>query len=399
MTRVQPKILIVARLPKDGEAATGAAIGTSIFLEQVGERFETIVVRLDADGLATLGAEQSGRLKQTVRTLGASLRALGTGAFAALRHRPDVVYMLPATTTLGLLRTALMVLVLGAISPRALLVFHIRNGNFDKPKSGVLGAVQRWCNRRADKVLVLSARLLPQELSSIGLVADQVAVLPNTIDRDLIPTSDRPARAVGPVRLLYLSNFIPTKGYLRLLEALEILADRGLGESFEATFRGAWLSDTDRQDAEALAQKIQGKGLKVDLGGAVTNRQGAQSLFADHDVFCLPTFYAAEAQPRSILEAMANGCAVVATDYRAIPDMVLDGRTGWLLSDGPTPEEIANCIAGVSQECAQESGRAGKVYFEAHFSPSAIEARVHDALTKDHTNRSDVAGLGQGSEA
>jgi len=39
-------------------------------------------------------------------------------------------------------------------------------------------------------------------------------------------------------------------------------------------------------------------------------------------IFCLPTYYPNEGQPISILEAMANGCAIVTTDHGGIKDVV-----------------------------------------------------------------------------
>jgi glycosyltransferase involved in cell wall biosynthesis len=40
------------------------------------------------------------------------------------------------------------------------------------------------------------------------------------------------------------------------------------------------------------------------------------------DVLVLPTNYHVEGQPVSIIEAMAYSCAIIATDYRSIPDLV-----------------------------------------------------------------------------
>lgn len=47
------------------------------------------------------------------------------------------------------------------------------------------------------------------------------------------------------------------------------------------------------------------------------------------DVFCLPSYR--EGMPRSIIEAMAMECAVVATDIRGSKEEVIDGKTGFLV--------------------------------------------------------------------
>ena len=52
------------------------------------------------------------------------------------------------------------------------------------------------------------------------------------------------------------------------------------------------------------------------------------------DVFCLPSTLATECYPATILEAMAIGTPVVATDIGGIPDLVEDRKTGLLVEPG-----------------------------------------------------------------
>ena len=50
------------------------------------------------------------------------------------------------------------------------------------------------------------------------------------------------------------------------------------------------------------------------------------------DIFCLPSYR--EGMPRSIIEAMAMECAVIATDIRGCREEVVDGVTGYLIKVG-----------------------------------------------------------------
>lgn len=64
-----------------------------------------------------------------------------------------------------------------------------------------------------------------------------------------------------------------------------------------------------------------------ELGDAVTYHgvvkgKKKKNLLLRNYVFCLPTYYPNEGQPISILEAMANGCAIVTTDHGGIKDIV-----------------------------------------------------------------------------
>ncbi|MGH2950136.1 MAG: glycosyltransferase family 4 protein, partial [Solirubrobacteraceae bacterium] len=59
---------------------------------------------------------------------------------------------------------------------------------------------------------------------------------------------------------------------------------------------------------------------------------GLLELFRRADVFCLPTY--GDAVPLSVVEAMACGAAVVATDVGAMRDLLDDGRAGRLVRAG-----------------------------------------------------------------
>jgi len=59
------------------------------------------------------------------------------------------------------------------------------------------------------------------------------------------------------------------------------------------------------------------------------HRDDINSILYITDVFCLPSYR--EGMPRSIIEAMAMECAVVATDIRGSKEEVVDGKTGFLV--------------------------------------------------------------------
>lgn len=59
------------------------------------------------------------------------------------------------------------------------------------------------------------------------------------------------------------------------------------------------------------------------------HRNDINSMLYITDVFCLPSYR--EGMPRSIIEAMAMECAVVATDIRGSKEEVVDGKTGFLV--------------------------------------------------------------------
>ncbi len=74
-----------------------------------------------------------------------------------------------------------------------------------------------------------------------------------------------------------------------------------------------------------------GVGPQVTMRGWIGARE-REALLARATVFVLPSH--AEALPMSLLEAMAAGCAVIATRVGGIPDLVRDGENGLLVTPG-----------------------------------------------------------------
>ncbi|WP_071120025.1 glycosyltransferase family 4 protein [Romboutsia timonensis] len=71
------------------------------------------------------------------------------------------------------------------------------------------------------------------------------------------------------------------------------------------------------------------------------NRTDIHNLLYISDIFCLPSYR--EGMPRSIIEAMAIECAVIATNIRGSREEVINGKTGYLVNLN-SPKEIANKI-------------------------------------------------------
>lgn len=58
-------------------------------------------------------------------------------------------------------------------------------------------------------------------------------------------------------------------------------------------------------------------------------REDIHNILYRTDIFCLPSYR--EGMPRTIIEAMAMNCAVIATDIRGCREEVIDGETGFLV--------------------------------------------------------------------
>ena len=148
------------------------------------------------------------------------------------------------------------------------------------------------------------------------------------------PREPRPL-AEPPV-VLVVARLSPEKGHMVLLEAMGLLAERGV------EVRARFIGDGPFEHELRKAVRRLGLGGAVELLGPQPPSAVAEAL-RDADVFCLPSF--AEGLPVSIMEAMAIGVPVVTTYISGTPELV-DDTTGWIVPAG-NPEALADAIADV----------------------------------------------------
>lgn len=114
-------------------------------------------------------------------------------------------------------------------------------------------------------------------------------------------------------------------------------------------------------------------------------RQDAASLLASMDVF-LHCAVEPDPLPRVILEAMALGKPIVATDTGGIPEMIEEGRTGLLAPDRDVESLAKATISLLSDgELARRIGRAARERVREHFSLSQhadAVMQMYDQLTR-----------------
>ena len=238
----------------------------------------------------------------------------------------------------------------------------------------------------------ITAKLLVRRLSGFVFLDDSLArncaawipaekrfTIPNNIDDATRCTpadiSEKQARRVNreSLQLLYLSNMIPSKGYLDVLHAIRILHAEGL--MLSADFIGRWQSD---EDQAAFMSYVAEHKLEhvITAHGGIQDRARIKQFYLNADVFLLPTYYPTEAQPLSILEAINAGTPVVTTQHASIPYMVREHSREALFVPPRSPEAIAEALRKLSVvDTWIEFSRAAALRFANHFSPVAVREK------------------------
>jgi len=175
----------------------------------------------------------------------------------------------------------------------------------------------------------------------------------------------------GPPRILFFGNWVAEKGLFDALKALGAVAER------DWTFQIAGWGDEQRVRRAAAEAGIGGR---IEVLGAL-DRPGLSRALSQASLALLPSH--TESFGLANAEAQAAGVPVLAYAVAAVPEVVLDGTTGWLVP----LHDVAALGAAVGDALARPD--------EARRRGAAGRARVLEHFTWERTAAATLAGLEQ----
>jgi len=164
--------------------------------------------------------------------------------------------------------------------------------------------------------------------------------------------------------ILTVARLNKQKGHKYLLEAA------GMVDYANFVFAG---DGPERDNLEAYARKLQIDDRIKFLG----HREDTPTLINGCDLFVLPSLF--EGLPLTIIEAMAAGKPVIASDIPGIDEEVIQDETG-LLVPKENPEALGAAINSLlsNPEYAQRLGSAGRIRANEEFSADKMVKRISD---------------------
>jgi sugar transferase (PEP-CTERM/EpsH1 system associated) len=192
--------------------------------------------------------------------------------------------------------------------------------------------LRRLAFELADRVLSVSSQLRDLHAHRTGFPADRIAVVHNGVDLERFrrdpATRQRIRGEIGLADADFcigcVANLLPVKDHLTLLEALTRLP--AADDAWRLLLVG---EGPERARLTSFIDARPWLGPRVLFLGS-SNR--VPELLQAMDAFVLPSV--AEGICNSLLEAMATGVAPVATDVGGNPEVLVDGRSGFLFPVG-----------------------------------------------------------------
>jgi glycosyltransferase involved in cell wall biosynthesis len=301
---------------------TGQGLAGDLLLEQL-PRFGFEVVHLDLSRSTTIRSNW----KSNARRAHDAFRLAHEMWRQTRGSRVDLFYLHLGQSVASMIRDFVLLRIARLRGLRS--VVHLHGAGFRTAHASAPGLVRRLIGkelRHLEAVIVLSPS---QARAFTGLVSHKrIRVVANGIRSELTRWSrePRPRQPGEPLRVLHLSNLIPEKGYLLVLDIARAAGEAGL--PLEFTLAGPRFSE-QYPDPEILIKRHRLTNTRYI--GQVEGEEKTRIL-ATHDVFLFPSTFA-EGQPLAILEAMHFGMVTIASSSGGLPDLVDEGFTGWCVDE------------------------------------------------------------------
>lgn len=243
--------------------------------------------------------------------------------------------------------------------------------NYGKILSGIISFLSRFNFSHSRLVLVESPRLSSNEdLSPFKSRMENGALFLANSDlfRVYLPLASRP-KQIG-----FVGRLTTEKGVLEFVKAIPIAIDLQPDLSFMIV--GTGMLDSDIEDI-LLDQPWASKVTWIKW----VDHEKIPHLLNQLKLVVVPSY--TEGLPNVILEAMACGTPVLATPVGGIPDLVIDGVTGFLLKDN-RPVSIANALCHAMEAEKQLEGIAknAAALIERDYNLDAAVGRYESIMRK-----------------
>jgi glycosyltransferase involved in cell wall biosynthesis len=237
-----------------------------------------------------------------------------------------------------------------------------------RPRRAAYVGIERYLARRTDIFLAVGGAVAAEAVRRGIAVPERIRVINPAIEQSAGPAGPAArAAARGRLGVPVGCRVVGTVGRADYQKAPETFVDAIAGLDRDDVY-AVWIGDGPmRQEMETRAARRGLEGRFLCAG----HRDDVPDLLPGLDVFAMASRY--EGLPCAVAEAMTAGLPVVATAVNAVPDVILPGETGLLVSP-ERPRQLAAAINYLLDEPADAArmALAGRLLIADKFAPSSL---------------------------
>jgi glycosyltransferase involved in cell wall biosynthesis len=269
---------------------------------------------------------------------------------------------------------AIMLFIIRKFGVDYILYLHAKGlQNLNEKLSGLLLATVMKAISDSLGALVLGDKL--KEDVNYLIPNDRLFVIPNTVPESRHKWKEKKSNNKGPVKILFLSNLMPTKGPMEFIKMAKKVTM--LNKDVHFFLAGLKLNEDFYND---IVKFVRNENLNryITLTGPVYD-EDKEKLYSKCDIFIYPTHE--DAFGLVNLEAMRAGIPIISSDQGSIPEVVIDGLNGFIVN----PKNVEMLVDRVfklidNEELRINMGNTGRKLYEKKYSPRAYQNNVKNAL-------------------
>ncbi|MEM7293715.1 MAG: glycosyltransferase family 4 protein, partial [Pseudomonadota bacterium] len=210
---------------------------------------------------------------------------------------------------------------------------------------------------------VVPSRFYIQKFQEWGINTEKFVHIPNFVD----VSSVEPATSLGEY-YFYFGRLAKEKGLVTLVQ------------TFRESGRRLVIAGGGAMEAELKA--MAGDASNIEFVGVLDGSGVAKFLTGARAVVVPSEWY--ENCPMAVIEAFGHGKPVIASDIGGLPEMVIDGETGFVFTPGDCAslESAIERYEQLSDPAKLSLGKAVREFAEENYSPSVYTEKVSELYSE-----------------
>lgn len=272
--------------------------------------------------------------------------------------KPELVLIPISQSTIGFLKDSIFIFISTCFKNKT--VIQLRGGNFRnwfESTSSMMQFFIKFILKRTDAVIVQGQSL--KILFESFFTDENIFVVPNGGNFILKESATSQSNSI---KIIYLGNLQASKGIEDLLNAIVIIKKQAI-QNFKVEVIGEWRNKSTQENCEQLVNENE---LPVTFHHGISGNEKHVLLHSGNLFVFTPR--EPEGHPWVIIEAMAAGLPIIATNKGAIAESVKDGVNGFIVPS-KSPEAIAEKLRYFIENPSKriEFGIASKNLYQSQF--------------------------------
>jgi glycosyltransferase involved in cell wall biosynthesis len=182
----------------------------------------------------------------------------------------------------------------------------------------------------ANAIIVVTESDADYLVDNYAAKRNKIHVIPNAIDIDSYlysaPLIEEKISKQQAIKLLLVGRLVEAKNFHKVLEVVAEISPPNIESNSKVTIDVTVVGEGEYRSV--LEKKSESLGLNVEFAGSVANDELAK-VYAQNDIVIMPEAWGS-GMPKVVLEAMASGAIIIASNIRSVNQLLRSGENGFI---------------------------------------------------------------------